>query len=246
MSRAEVLPWWRSARPETGERANRRSPSLVRDQPNAIRRLGAPIAPARTAAGQHKGSAIRSAGRPKEPGCRLRSRGVPGPVLEQPPAAVVRAPSRPEGPGPARSPRPHRSPGAGRPRGPRRGGVPGAIRARGRQEVPAHGGRPSAPGDPAPVRRGVCRRIHGSECSRSGSPWRASAIPQVRTLASPAPTGASAQRRRPRVMPAPQVAQKQFLGGSRVIMGEMDQRNPATVCEGLEAALERLRRGVCS
>lgn len=50
----------------------------------------------------------------------------------------------------------------------------------------------------------------------------------------------------PRAMPAPQVAQKQSLGGSRVIMGEMVQRNPTTVCEGLEAALERLRRGVCS
>ncbi len=47
-------------------------------------------------------------------------------------------------------------------------------------------------------------------------------------------------------MPAPQVAQKQSLGGSHVIMGETDQRNPETVCEGLEAALERLRRGVYS
>lgn len=50
----------------------------------------------------------------------------------------------------------------------------------------------------------------------------------------------------PRAMSAPQVAQKQSLGGSRVIMGERDQRNPTAVCEGLEAALERLRRGVCS
>ncbi|QRE78332.1 hypothetical protein F1D61_33410 (plasmid) [Methylobacterium aquaticum] len=49
-----------------------------------------------------------------------------------------------------------------------------------------------------------------------------------------------------RAVPVPQVAQKQSLGGSRVIMGEMDQRNHATVCEALEAALERLRRGVCS
>ena len=50
----------------------------------------------------------------------------------------------------------------------------------------------------------------------------------------------------PRAMPAPQVAQKQSLGGSRVIMGEMDRGNPTTACEKLEAALERLRRGVCS
>lgn len=50
----------------------------------------------------------------------------------------------------------------------------------------------------------------------------------------------------PRAMPAPQVAQKQAIGGSRVIMGEIDQQNPETVCEGLEAALERLRRGVYS
>ncbi len=58
-------------------------------------------------------------------------------------------------------------------------------------------------GDPTPLRGGVCRRVHGSECSRSGSPWSASAIPQASTLASPAPTGASAQRHRPGPCPHP-------------------------------------------
>ncbi len=79
----------------------------------------------------------------------------------------------------------------------------------------------AARGAPAPSRRPVPSRPQ---------PQRA-----------PAPNVAAS-----RVMPASQVAQKQSLGGSRVIMGEMDQPNPATICEGLEAALERLRRGVYS
>jgi hypothetical protein len=66
-------------------------------------------------------------------------------------------------------------------------------------------------------------------------------VPSPQPQRAPAPNVAA-----PKVMPTPQVAQKQILGGSRVIMGEMDQQNPTTVCEGLEAALERLRRGVCS
>ncbi len=79
----------------------------------------------------------------------------------------------------------------------------------------------AARGAPAPSRRSVPSRPQ---------PQRA-----------PAPSAAAA-----RAIPAAQVAQKQPLGGSRVIMGEMDQRNPTTVCDGLEAALERLRRGVYS
>lgn len=66
-------------------------------------------------------------------------------------------------------------------------------------------------------------------------------VPRPQPQRAPAPNVAAS-----RTVPTPQVAQKQFLGGSRVIMGEMSQRNPAAVCEGLEAALERLRRGVCS
>ena len=42
----------------------------------------------------------------------------------------------------------------------------------------------------------------------------------------------------PRAMPQTQVAQKQVLGGSRVIMGEERAASP------LEAAIERLRRGI--
>ncbi|TNC06552.1 hypothetical protein FF100_34350 [Methylobacterium terricola] len=42
----------------------------------------------------------------------------------------------------------------------------------------------------------------------------------------------------PRAMSAPQVAQKQAIGGSRVIMGEERRASP------LEAAIERLRRGI--
>lgn len=66
-------------------------------------------------------------------------------------------------------------------------------------------------------------------------------VPRFQHQQAPAPNVVT-----PRAMSAPQVAQKQSLGGSRVIMGERDQRNPTAVCEGLEAALERLRRGVCS
>jgi hypothetical protein len=78
----------------------------------------------------------------------------------------------------------------------------------------------AARGAPAPSRRSVPSR------------------PQPQQV--PAPNAVA-----PRAMSTPQVAQKQSLGGSRVIMGERDQRNPTAVCEGLEAALERLRRGVC-
>lgn len=73
------------------------------------------------------------------------------------------------------------------------------------------------------------------------APSRRSVPSRPQPQQAPAPNVAA-----PRAMPASQVAQKQPLGGSRMIMGEMNQRNPTTVCEGLEAALERLRRGVCS
>ncbi|TGD92498.1 hypothetical protein EU555_34710 [Methylobacterium nonmethylotrophicum] len=48
----------------------------------------------------------------------------------------------------------------------------------------------------------------------------------------------------PRFMPPTLVAQKQTSPERGVIMGERDQRNPAQPLEGLEAALERLRRGM--
>lgn len=48
----------------------------------------------------------------------------------------------------------------------------------------------------------------------------------------------------PRAMPAPQVAQKHPTGGSRVIMGEVKRGENGPACEGLEAALARLRRGM--
>ncbi len=150
------------------------------------------------------------------------------------------------GPWPARSPRPQRSPGAWRPRGPRRGGVPGPVRARGRQEVPAHGGRHFSAGR-------SCIGSGRSMPSRSRQrmpalrqPAERQRHPQAGTLASqpqraPAPNVAA-----PRPCPHPKSPKNKTLGGSRVIMGEEDRWNPTAVCEGLEAALERLRRGVCS
>lgn len=48
----------------------------------------------------------------------------------------------------------------------------------------------------------------------------------------------------PRPMPAPLLAQKQTLGGSRVIMGEDDRLESQPVCSRLEAAIARLQRGV--
>lgn len=73
---------------------------------------------------------------------------------------------------------------------------------------------------------------------------RGAPAPARRPIPRPeAPLAPAANVAAPRAMPPPQLAQKQALGGSRVIMGE---ERRAESCSPLEAALERLRRGVCA
>jgi hypothetical protein len=68
---------------------------------------------------------------------------------------------------------------------------------------------------------------------------RGAPAPARRPIPRPEPQRAPAANfAAPRAMPSVQVAQKQTLGGSRLIMGEERGASP------LEAAIERLRRGV--
>ena len=68
---------------------------------------------------------------------------------------------------------------------------------------------------------------------------RGTPAPARRPIPRPEPQRAPAANvAAPRAMPSAQVAQKQTLGGSRLIMGEKPGGSP------LEAAIERLRRGV--
>lgn len=68
---------------------------------------------------------------------------------------------------------------------------------------------------------------------------RGAPTPARRPIPRPeAPRTPAANVATPRPVPAFQLAQKQTLGGSRVIMGEKQEASP------LEAAIERLRRGV--
>jgi hypothetical protein len=78
---------------------------------------------------------------------------------------------------------------------------------------------------------------------------RGAPSPARRPVSPPQPCSAVLGRPVPRpqlpdireVEPFPQLAQKQSLGGSRLLMGEKHQPDPASP---LEAALERLRRGI--
>jgi hypothetical protein len=74
---------------------------------------------------------------------------------------------------------------------------------------------------------------------------RGAPAPGRRPIPRPEPQRAPALNfAAPRAMPASQVAQKHPTGGSRVIMGEVEWGETGPACEGLEAALTRLRRGM--
>ncbi len=83
---------------------------------------------------------------------------------------------------------------------------------------------------------------------------RGAPAPARRPVTPPAPLRAptadlmasgTTQARRPAGPPS-QLAQKQAIGGSRVLMGENEKPESGSTSSGLEAALERLRRGVWS
>jgi hypothetical protein len=74
---------------------------------------------------------------------------------------------------------------------------------------------------------------------------RGAPAPARRPIPRPEPQRPSAPNvAAPRAMPVIQVAQKQTSPERGMIMGEEDRRSPAPALEGLEAALERLRRGM--
>ncbi|KMO13891.1 hypothetical protein SQ03_20865 [Methylobacterium platani JCM 14648] len=74
---------------------------------------------------------------------------------------------------------------------------------------------------------------------------RGAPAPARRPIPRPEPQRAPALNvAPPRAMPAPQLAQKQTSPERGVIMGEVDRSTSRRASEGLEAALERLRRGI--
>ncbi|TGD91918.1 hypothetical protein [Methylobacterium nonmethylotrophicum] len=77
---------------------------------------------------------------------------------------------------------------------------------------------------------GAARRVRGTPA------------PARRPIARPEPSRPPAANvAPPRAMPSPQLAQKQTLGGSRMIMGEKRDKAPES---NLDAALERWRRAI--
>lgn len=74
---------------------------------------------------------------------------------------------------------------------------------------------------------------------------RGAPAPARRPIPRPEPQRAPAANvAAPRVMPPTFLAQKQASPGRGVLMGDLEQRERGPVCEGLEAALARLRRGM--
>ena len=74
---------------------------------------------------------------------------------------------------------------------------------------------------------------------------RGAPAPSRRPIPRPEPSRVvAANVAAPRPIPAPLLAQKQTSPGRGVIMGEGDRLKLQPTCEGLEAALERLRRGM--
>lgn len=74
---------------------------------------------------------------------------------------------------------------------------------------------------------------------------RGATTPTRRPIQRPEPQRAPAANvAGPKAMPLAQVAQKQASPGRGVLMGERNRRDRQPAIEGLEAALERLRRGM--